>query len=236
MIFNLVKQNLQNRICFCNSIYCEAHSKDVVVPINLSGSGILDVDYSTEFFSKGLPSLLLGTPGYSGWGLNQLNYPESITNDDSGNIYVCDYNNSRIIRFKPGSKEGEAIINDISGPRGVHVDSNKNIYVTSHHQHRVLKYTLSGDNYELNAVVAGGNGQGSNLNQLNYPSNIYLDDSDNLYVVDSQNHRIVKWAPGAIEAVVVAGGNGEGNSLNQLKTPFRSFCCPKWNYFYFRLG
>ena len=194
----------------------ESHSKDITIPISLSGSSKLDVDYSVEFFSKEVPSLLFGQG--QGWGLNQLSRPKSFTNDDSGNIYVGD-ENSRIIKIKAGSTEGEAVINNISGPYGVQVDSNGYIYVTEHHQHRVLKYTLNGDSYIFDAVVAGGNGGGSNLNQLYYPSQIYLDSSDNLYVVDSQNHRIVRWSPGATEGIVVAGGNGPGNELNQLRYP-----------------
>jgi hypothetical protein len=46
-------------------------------------------------------------------------------------------------------------------------------------------------------IVAGGNGSGSNLNQLSSPVRIFVDASGNLYIPDMGNNRIVKWAPGA---------------------------------------
>ncbi|CAM4813132.1 unnamed protein product [Rotaria magnacalcarata] len=43
-------------------------------------------------------------------------------------------------------------------------------------------------------TAAGGNGKGSALNQLNYPYGLYVDDDAAVYVVDSLNYRVVKWA------------------------------------------
>ncbi|CAF3762903.1 unnamed protein product [Rotaria sp. Silwood1] len=65
-------------------------------------------------------------------------------------------------------------------------------------------------------TVAGGNGKGPALNQLNYPYGLFVDDDAAVYVVDSLNYRIVKWMPGVSSDRVVAGGNGEGNRNNQL--------------------
>ena len=40
-------------------------------------------------------------------------------------------------------------------------------------------------------TIAGGNGQGSELNQLCCPCGIFLDDDSRcLYIVDSTNHRV----------------------------------------------
>ncbi|HEX5151042.1 MAG TPA: Calx-beta domain-containing protein [Parafilimonas sp.] len=75
--------------------------------------------------------------------------------------------------------------------------------------------------YTTNAAVAvaGNNGLGGALNQLQYPRAICFDDQDNLYVADGWNARVMKWAPGATEGVVVAGGNGQGSAANQLNYP-----------------
>lgn len=69
-------------------------------------------------------------------------------------------------------------------------------------------------------VAAGGNGAGSALNQVNFPLGVAADAAGNTYVADAQNHRIVKWAPGATSGTVVAGGNGAGSAANQLSFPF----------------
>jgi DNA-binding beta-propeller fold protein YncE len=68
-------------------------------------------------------------------------------------------------------------------------------------------------------VVAGSNGEGSHLNQLNRPYYIFVDEEQSLYVSDCDNHRVTKWLKGAKEGIVVAGGEGQGNKLTQLDSP-----------------
>ncbi|CAF5109536.1 unnamed protein product, partial [Rotaria sp. Silwood1] len=64
-------------------------------------------------------------------------------------------------------------------------------------------------------TVAGGNGRGSETNQLNRPLGLYVDDDQTIYVADCWNHRIVEWKSGATNGKVVAGGNG----THQLNGP-----------------
>ncbi|CAF1612187.1 unnamed protein product [Didymodactylos carnosus] len=59
---------------------------------------------------------------------------------------------------------------------------------------------------ETGTTVAGLNGSGSNLNQLNFPNGIYVDVNYNVFVTDFYNNRVMKWVAGATEGVVVAGG------------------------------
>ncbi|CAF3909727.1 unnamed protein product [Rotaria sp. Silwood1] len=68
-------------------------------------------------------------------------------------------------------------------------------------------------------TVAGGNGLGSETNQLNRPFGLYVDDDQTIYVADCYNHRIVEWKSGATNGKVVAGGNGYGNGAHQLSWP-----------------
>ncbi|CAF5104091.1 unnamed protein product, partial [Rotaria sp. Silwood1] len=69
-------------------------------------------------------------------------------------------------------------------------------------------------------TVAGGNGKGSETNQLNGPYGLYVDDDQTIYVADCQNHRIMEWKSGATNGKVAAGGNGEGNGAHQLSFPY----------------
>ncbi|CAF1297552.1 unnamed protein product, partial [Adineta steineri] len=69
-------------------------------------------------------------------------------------------------------------------------------------------------------TVAGGNGLGSKLNELDEPQGIYVDNDDqNIYIADTGNHRIVRWEFGANIGTIVAGGNGPGNEIFRLNTP-----------------
>jgi len=79
----------------------------------------------------------------------------------------------------------------------------------------VVRYKLGTNQGEL---VAGGNGDGSDLNQICYPAGIAVD-GQSIVIADYENHRVVRWTTGAKEGVVIAGGNGMGNALNQLNNP-----------------
>ncbi|CAF4044470.1 unnamed protein product [Adineta steineri] len=69
-------------------------------------------------------------------------------------------------------------------------------------------------------TIAGGNGQGNQLNQLFNPQDIYVDDDDQtIYIADYDNHRIVEWIHGAEYGQVVAGGNAKGAQSDQLSGP-----------------
>ncbi len=68
-------------------------------------------------------------------------------------------------------------------------------------------------------TIAGGHGDGNQLNQLSGPWGIYIDDDQTIYVADTFNHRIVEWKSDAESGTIVAGGNGEGNQNDQLYCP-----------------
>ncbi len=110
----------------------------------------------------------------------------------------------------------------ISGPTCLGVSA---INVTATNASQV-QWFLNGSPFTVNStinpagtVVAGGNGAGAGLNQLNALNDIFVDAAGNVYVAEQNNHRITKWTPGATSGVVVAGGNGVGNAANQLNNP-----------------
>ena len=190
-----------------------AYSKDVTIPLTVTGTADSN-DYSTAFTTKGL-SIVAGANS-NGNALNQLYSPYDVVTDSSGNIYVADRSNSRIVKWAPGASEGVVIISSVSAS-SLHLDGSGNIYVASGSD--VIKYTFSGGSYSA-STVAGGNGQGAALNQLSNPQGIDVDSSGNIYIADQSNHRIMKWAPDDVVGVIVAGGNNYGNELNQLYNPW----------------
>ncbi|CAF1119062.1 unnamed protein product [Adineta steineri] len=72
---------------------------------------------------------------------------------------------------------------------------------------------------QFGLTVAGGNGEGQKLNQLNDPEGICIDNDNSIYIADLGNHRIVKWNYNSKIGKVIAGGNGSGNQNNQLSYP-----------------
>ncbi|CAF0895805.1 unnamed protein product [Adineta steineri] len=68
-------------------------------------------------------------------------------------------------------------------------------------------------------TVAGGNKEGHQLNQLNYPHGIFIDNDKSVYIADCDNRRIIKWKLNSNTGQIIAGGHGQGNQNNQLDCP-----------------
>ncbi|CAF2157695.1 unnamed protein product [Rotaria magnacalcarata] len=69
-------------------------------------------------------------------------------------------------------------------------------------------------------TVAGGNGLGNAINQLNRPWGLSVDDDQTVIIADHENHRIIQWKKGdTTNGQIVAGGKGRGNGLDQLNSP-----------------
>ncbi|CAF4350795.1 unnamed protein product, partial [Adineta steineri] len=49
---------------------------------------------------------------------------------------------------------------------------------------------------------------------------IFVDSSQNLYVADTYNNRVMFWANGSSSGTIVAGNGSLGNSLNQINNPY----------------
>ncbi|CAF1071359.1 unnamed protein product [Adineta steineri] len=74
--------------------------------------------------------------------------------------------------------------------------------------------------WKQNAInVAGINGPGQHLYQLNFPHGIFIDKNKNIFIADWWNHRIVEWKYNAKEGHIIAGGNRQGNRIDQLNCP-----------------
>ena len=61
------------------------------------------------------------------------------------------------------------------------------------------------------------------MNQLNWPTYLFVDEEQAVYVSDNNNHRVMKWNKGAKEGMVVGGGQGQGNAFTQLSHPLGFF-------------
>ncbi|CAF1557047.1 unnamed protein product, partial [Rotaria magnacalcarata] len=92
-----------------------------------------------------------------------------------------------------GTTQGEILLDNIVC-LGLAMDEQRCLYVSDHVKGEVRRYKF-GDN--SGTLVAGGNGQGGGLNQLNYPTFLFVDRQHNVYVSDFYNNRVMKWVEGA---------------------------------------
>ena len=123
-------------------------SKDVTIPIQLSGIATEDIDYSTSFSSKG-SSVIAGGNG-TGSDLNKTYSPKGVFVDSSGNIFIAEDDNHRITKWAPGSSSGTVIAGSSSGNAGSSNDKlnspcdvfvvSDTIYISDMANNRVMKW------------------------------------------------------------------------------------------------
>ncbi|CAF2128111.1 unnamed protein product, partial [Rotaria magnacalcarata] len=158
----------------------------------------------------------------AGKGLQQLYEPTDVLIDkETDSLIICDWGNERVVRWsrRSGTTQGEILIDNIYC-WGLAMDDQRYLYVSDYKKHEVRRYQLGEKNGTL---VAGGNGEGDELSQLNFPAYLFVDRDHSVYVSDYENHRVMKWNKGAKEGIVVAGGQSEGDTLTQLSHPVGLF-------------
>jgi sugar lactone lactonase YvrE len=85
----------------------------------------------------------------------------------------------------------------------------------------------------LPTIVAGVNGiYGAGTNQLNNPTDIAVDSNDNLYIVDTNNHRVMLWPPNSTSGTVIAGLGVAGSDSFSLNSPQGIFLDENNSYIY----
>ncbi|CAF1136422.1 unnamed protein product [Adineta steineri] len=148
--------------------------------------------------------------------MDQLNEPTDVIVDQQDHsIIIADRGNRRVIQW---INQTQQILIDNIRCRGLAMNKHRFLYVSDHEKDEVRRWKMGEYNNE-GIVVAGGNGQGDQLNQLSSPSHIFVDDDQSVYVSDVNNHRVMKWRKDAKEGRIVAGGNDNGGNLNQLFFP-----------------
>ena len=149
---------------------------------------------------------------------DQLNHPTKVIIDQQNDsLIICDQWNRRVVRWpRRNGRTGHIFIPKIAC-WDLMMDNDGYLYVSDWEKHEIRRWKIGEEN---GTIVAGGNGRGDRLDQLNTPRYIFIDKDHSVYVSDMNNHRVMKWVKGAKEGIVVAGGQGEGNGLRQLSSPF----------------
>jgi len=155
-------------------------------------------------FGKGNQTTQLDSPG------------DLILDKETNSYFISDIENKRIMKWSTiNNNNGQLFLKDIDC-NGITTDKTGAVYISDSKRNEVKRWRKGEKN---GTIVAGGHGQGNSLNQLNYPTCIFVDDQYSLYISDCLNHRIMKYAQDAKVGVVVAGGNDAGDQLNQLYCP-----------------
>ncbi|CAF1460799.1 unnamed protein product [Adineta ricciae] len=176
-----------------------------------------------EWKSNEIQGKIIAGGNGQGNRLDQLYYPsDMIVDQHNHSIIIADQGNRRVIRWSTNKKQ-EILIENIDCS-GLTMDQQRFLYVSDQEKNEVRKWNLDKINGNQQGIlVAGGNGRGNKLNQLDSPRFIFTAKDHSIYISDSENNRVMKWMKDAREGILVAGGNGRGNNLNQLNGPHGLF-------------
>ncbi|CAF0867721.1 unnamed protein product [Adineta steineri] len=103
--------------------------------------------------------------------------------------------------------------NTLSNPRGIFVDTNLNLYVADCGNDRVQLF-LSG---QVTATTVAGITAAGTIS-LDCPSDVALDGGGYLFIVDSNNNRIIGSGPNGFRCIIACASTS-GSSSSQLSSP-----------------
>jgi sugar lactone lactonase YvrE len=186
-------------------------------------------------------STLAGNAGYGcADGLTnqaRFDFPQGVTADNAGNIYVADTENSTIRKIDPagnvttlagmpdvnGKSDGTGSEALFSNPQGLAVDANGNVYVADTGNQTIRKINPAGVVTTL-AGAAGRSGASNGVNGgilFNLPGAVAVDAAGVLYVADTHNSAIrmltqvgTNWVGTTIAGLTNVVGNQDGTNTS----------------------
>jgi sugar lactone lactonase YvrE len=164
---------------------------------------------------SGVVTLFAGQPGVrgltDGTGTQTLfRYPEGITLDSKGSIYVTDSGNNVVRRITQ-----EGIVTTLGGvfqtpslnrPTGIVINSKGHIYVADTMNHCVKEIFENGTATIITGSTRGYIDSIDTLSQFYYPTSLSLDLSGNILVADQYNNLIRKIEFGKQNELLLASG------------------------------
>ena len=180
---NVYVTELDNRVQSFNSVISIYNIPARRIAIDSSGDIYATVNNTVQKYSQS--GQLLST--YSGF-----NFPIGIDIDSSGNIYIADTNNNRIVKIDPvgnviatwgglGTENGK-----FNSPIGIAIDDGI-VYVADTGNNRIQKFSLNG--VFISSVGTEGNGE----HQFNGCTGIAVDPNHNIYIADYLNNRVLEY-------------------------------------------
>jgi DNA-binding beta-propeller fold protein YncE len=118
-----------------------------------------------------------------------LSAPYGVAVDASGDVYIADTYNNRILKetFSEGAyTESTVPTSTLGWPSALATDGAGNLYIADTYNNRILKETPAGSGYSESVIATSA---------LAYPFGVAVDGSGNVYIADTYNNRILVESP-----------------------------------------
>jgi len=157
--------------------------------------------------------------------------PSAVAFDRQGNLYIADTGNHMVREISASGAvtvvagtgvqgsagdNGPAAAAELDSPAGLAVDAAGNIYIADSHSNRIRQIAAGTG---MISTIAGtgtagftGDGGPAKAATLDRPTALALGSAGDLYVADTDNHRIRRIAAGTLVIATVAGNGVEGFS------------------------
>jgi hypothetical protein len=135
--------------------------------------------------------------------------PRSLFVTITGEIFIGNGVNSRVEKSTLNATQSIIVMNDSAHCFGIFIDINYNLYCVMQSQHKVIKKSLN-NTTDPTITVAGNGSSGSLPNMLRAPWGIFVDTNFDLYVADTDNHRIQLFKPGELNGTTLVGATVPG--------------------------
>ena len=207
------------------SVYVDANGTLWVA--DTENNRVLRFDNASSKLSSSNADGVLGQPDFTsntaGTTAGLLSAPTSLFVDGSGNLWVADKDNNRVLRFnnastKPNGGNADGVLGQVDfvsttsgtsastmdAPWGVHVDVSGKLWVADRFNSRVLRF----DNASglANGSVANGvlgqtdfvsSTSGLSQSKFDGPRGVFMDGAGRLYVGDEGNSRVIVFTDAA---------------------------------------
>ena len=202
VVLNIILVVILFSSCSSNNNSIPASNKSYSTVTTLAGSGL------PNFSEDGV-----GTQA-SFWNISDL------VADSKGNLFVVEWGAGKIRKITPAGVVTTFIsfASPIGFGGGITIDASDDLFVAEAGINKILKITPA----SVIIIVAGTGVVGSTDGDVsqasfNHPSDVAVDTSGNLYVVDSDNYKIRKITPaGMVSTFAGNGTNGNADSKGVL--------------------
>lgn len=185
------------------------------------------------------------TSNTSGTTAAKFNLPVGVAVDSSGNVWVADYNNNRVLEFAAPSTNGASAIkvfgqpnftsntagtpaaaNNLNKPWAMAFDSADNLWVSDTQSNRVVEYNAttisnwaSGTASSADKVLGQADFTSSSNNSgewgLSYPMGLSFNTANDLWVADQNNNRVLRYTAGTLAAWTAGAASSATIALGQ---------------------